>query len=357
MFPTEPAMPDDTAPLGPGWFLGICGVLTVAMLAAVCFLPHDRYLRFSALHDAAVVKAGWIYQRIHVDKNPIDVVFIGTSHTLMAVDSALVEGGYRKSAGRPLHVVNFALEHFGRDNQYLLAREAIENRTIALLVLEVTEEEERALHPAFGALADPGDILTAPLLINPSWFPNLSGLPIRQVSLFRSSAARIASGKSDEPGLKFYRGAHWDDTYIEAGSPADPIRNAKPRLDAPGAAELERQRLRYQALSRNKRALPGPLHALEGRANRVYLREIVALARAHGVALRFLFLPSYAATAGPSVNEPEFAAIPVWHPAEAMARTDRWYDVNHVNYRGAEAVSAWLATKLQEEKAAGILKR
>ena len=200
-------------------------------------------------------------------------------------------------------------------------------------------------------------LVTAPMLINTSWLPNLAALPMRQISLFWQTAMRIARGTDPDPNPKFYRGVHWDETYIVAGSPANPIGNAKPRLLAPGAAELERQRLHYRALNQNKRALPGPLRVLEQRASRIYLREIVALAKSKGVALRFLFLPSYAATAGPSVAEAEFAGIPVWHPAAALTRTDWWYDVNHVNYHGAGAVSRWLADRLIEEKAAGTLKR
>lgn len=169
-------------------FLGLMTALVLLIVAGICLLPHSRLVRFSSLPEPAVTKAGWIYERIHDDQTPLDVVFIGTSRTVFGVDSARVETDYRQNTGHDLHVVNFALQHLGRDLHYLLAREALLNRAVKLLVVEVTEDEPRDLHPAFAPLADAEDIIFAPIFINVSYFSNLGQLPLRQAQLFLRSA-------------------------------------------------------------------------------------------------------------------------------------------------------------------------
>jgi hypothetical protein len=122
--------------MSPGRYLALVTGLALALIISVCLLPHSRHLRFASIRDLAVVKAGWIYERIHDDPTPIDVAFIGTSHTVFGVDSAEIEGTVQYLSNRQLHVVNFALEHLGRNVHWLLAREMIEARHVQLLVLE-----------------------------------------------------------------------------------------------------------------------------------------------------------------------------------------------------------------------------
>src|SRR4051812_13787892 len=66
-------------------FLWAVFFTAVVALCAACALPDNRYLRFLSLTDSAVVKARWIYERIHFDPAPIDIVFIGTSHSVFGI--------------------------------------------------------------------------------------------------------------------------------------------------------------------------------------------------------------------------------------------------------------------------------
>src|ERR1700691_2202941 len=85
--------------IAPLHFFCIMLATTVALLGMACALPDDRYLRYQALTEKAVVKVGWIYERIHFDPAPIDVVFIGTSHTVFGIDSKKVEQACRDAGG------------------------------------------------------------------------------------------------------------------------------------------------------------------------------------------------------------------------------------------------------------------
>lgn len=340
--------------LTPKRFITLTVMLMLAIVVGVCVLPHSRHLRFASLQEPTVVKLGWLYERIHDDPTPIDIIFIGSSHTVFGVDSAEVERRARLLIGQDVHVVNFAVQHLGRDVPWLLAREAIEARNVKLLVVEVTEDESRALHPAFASLADPSDLIDAPLLINPSYFSELAELPSRQISLFLRT---MLPGAFDAaPGFNpiQYRGAHWDDTWAQEGSIVAPIHPVVPRITSPSATKMENERVHWARLTSNKLSLPSSLSWLEWRANLQYIDRIVALARRHGVALRVLYLPSYHSATHPTqVAVYEKLGLMWYPPPELLADRLLWNDVNHLNYYGSLVLASWLAKCIAKEHIPG----
>jgi len=344
-------MVTERSDLAPKRFFALTAALILAIIVGACLLPHDRHLRFASLQEAAVVKTGWIYERIHDDPTPIDVIFIGSSHSVFGVDSAEVERNVRRLIGQDVHVTNFALQHFGRDVPWLLAREAIKARKVRHLVVEVTGEESRAMHPAFASLADPSDMLTAPLVVNLSYFSDLAQLPLRQISLFLRTMLPGAFGAAPGFNPTQYRGAHWDDTWAQEGSTVAPIHPVRPRNTSPSAAEMEHERVHWAQLTASKLSLPPSLSWLEWRANLQYIDRIAALARQHSVALRFLYLPNYRGPARPIQATAYEKLAPIWYPPPTLL-ADRlfWSDVNHLNYYGARALAAWLATCLADER-------
>ena len=322
----------------------------LALLIVLCLLPHDRYLRFQSLTDPQVVKASWIFERIHFDPPPIDVVFIGTSHTVFGIDSAEVERDCRVAGGNHCASVNFGLQHLGRDLHWLIAREVLEARKPRLMVIEVQEKEPRAMHPAFPYLANSDDLVGAPLVINTAYFPNLARLPLRQTSLWARTAmpALFGSRTAFDPAL--YRGPHWDDTYAEAGSREHPIAEPRPRTAILSAKELEFERSHPQATDGTVSRLPGPLHALEYRATLIYLDKLIGLARLKGIQVRILYMPSYGNILPPEFSNYYEHTAPVWEmPQDVRLRPELWLDVGHLNNAGAVEFSRWLGKKLAKE--------
>jgi hypothetical protein len=331
------------------FFLLMCATAAM-LLAIICLLPHDRYLRFQSLTDPAVVKASWIFERIHFDPAPMDVLFVGTSHSVFGIDSAEVERECRSAGGQHCASVNFALQHLGRDLHWLIAREALDVRKPRLLIIEVQETEPRAMHPAFPYLADTDDIIGAPIIINTTYFSNLAHLPLRQVDLWTRTQLPVLfySRTAFSPAL--YRGSHWDDTYAETGSTEHPISNPRPRTGTYSAAELEFERAHPQSTEGAAPHLPGPLHALEYRATLSYLDKLINLAHVKDVPVRFLYMPSYGDTQQPEFAELYRHAAPMWEmPQDIRSRPELWLDVGHLNNAGAAAFSRWLGEKIAKE--------
>ena len=319
----------------------------IALLILLCLLPDNRYVRFQSLTDSAVVKVGWIYERLHFDPSPIDIAFLGTSHTVFGINSEVVERTCRNAGGKNCATVNFGLQHLGRDLHWILAREALETCAPRMLIIEVQESEPRAMHPAFPFLANPGDIVAAPILINTSYFDALVRLPLRQMTGFANARAPKLLGVRTQFDSKLYRGAHWDDTYSEQGSIEHPIVQPVPRIEVHTVAELEEQRRHLQARERRLLKLPAQLGWIEYRANLLYLKKIILLARNKGVPVRFLYMPTFHGAPSPDSDAFYQGLAPVWRmPRQILDRPDLWLDVGHLNTKGADAFSKWLGEKI-----------
>jgi hypothetical protein len=323
----------------PGRFLLTLGGLAVALLAGVCVLPHDRYIRFQAAREPEIHKIGWVYERIHFDPTPLDVVLVGSSHTEYDLDGAAIEKSLAGSPAADWHVANLGIIHPGRDLDYLMASEALDFAHPRLLLIEVQYEEPRATHPAFALFADAGDIVGAPLVINTNYPSNLAHLPARQVSLGVHSLlpALFDDRRRFEPAL--YRGTQFHDSLAELGTTI-------PRDTVLSTGQLCEQQDQFLRQTGGKTRLPASLRGLEFRVSLLYLAKIVALARKHHVPFAFLYLPGWDQAAQPTEVGVYRSYGAVWSAPEVFAQKGIWQEVNHMNLAGEAALSQWLGRRI-----------
>ena len=325
--------------LRPISMLMIAAATAAILLTLISLLPHDPYVRFQQLSRESIhyERVKWIYERINFDQRPIDIAFIGTSHTQSGVNSGFIEAAL-KAKGDQRHVVNFAVPHLGRDLQYLIARELIEHRHVDTLVIELQQVENRAPHPGFQRLATLADIAAAPLFINTGAVDNLARLPMRQIELFlatqRPSWFGLHSGFN--PGQ--YEGPHFDDTYRLHG-------NEMPRTAVHSRAYFNEELRNIRAnIARNAKL--GLLNDFLYRYNDIYLKRLVELAERQSVRLVFLYLPFLGAEPVPE-HQSWFAQHgELIVPLAVIDDEKLWQNADHLNFYGANTLSAWLAATL-----------
>ncbi len=326
------------------------GIAVFGMLAC-CFLPHDRYIRFQtvATESDYYVPLKWIYERIHFDTTPIDIAFVGTSHTQSGVKSEVVDAALREHHA-DLHSVNLALPVPGRDIEYLLAKELIESRPIRTLVIELQEDEPIDPHPCFQRLADGWDLLSAPVLWNSGLVDNFVRLPERNLALFIRSWFPTLFGLHRRFDSADYVGPYWDDTYAMhtregLGDPRTVIH--PPAFFDPYIANLKKVAEQNSALARRLSILPLRDNLLY-RYHIIYLRAMIALAREHGVKVVFLYLPSLHGQEEPHDAAEFRQSGPILVPHAALEDIGLWQNVGHFNAFGAVQVSRWLGGVLAE---------
>jgi len=323
---------------------------TVLLVVGACLLPHDRYLRFKSSTDVDFVKYGWTYERIHFDKRPIDVAFFGTSGTMLAVNSALVEKSFAAASGEAVNVVNFSHADTGRDADYLIARELLQKARPRVLVIEMGEIEGGRLNPSFELLAEPSDLLQAPLIVNPNYFTNLVRLPGRQLSLFARTMAPGVFGDSTQFNPATYRGPHWDNPEVGAtGRFRAAVYDGTTSESELKADQRKRATLIWAPNPHLPLAIQAALWRLKPRANLIYLRKLLDLAKQHAVPVRFLYMSAWRDSGVARQADFYRRYAPTWKYPGDIDRADWWYNSSHLNRNGSIAFSDWLGRRLAED--------
>lgn len=328
----------------------IGGIAAALALIGMVLLPHDRYIRWQAMQTESYARLGWIYERIHFDPTPIDIAFIGTSHTMNGIDASAVGEKIAEVANssgshaQSLHVVNFAIPMYGRNLHWLIVRELLKNRKVGMLVLEIFENETRKPHPLFIYPADVSDVLNAPTFVNFNYFPDIVRLPYRQFSLFVKTQWPNQFGLRSHFDAKHYDGSTVDNTrFVQVhGKALTPIRDR--RLD-PAKLEADRQ---LRAKEKNLHMLGRRFDWLEYRYVRYYVEQILDLADERGVPVKFLYLPSYGQPDVPYDTVIYEGRGEIITFKDILAKQENWEDVAHLNLYGAAEVSARVGSLLAQ---------
>jgi hypothetical protein len=321
----------------------LAAVVALAALTGSLAIPHDRYIRWQDMRSEAWARLGWIYERVHFDETPIDIAFIGTSHSMNGINGAAVQAELAMAGGGCRHVANFAYPSYGRNLHWLIARELLEHRELRTLVIEVFENESRKAHPFFINVAEVSDVLEAPLLVNFNFFADIAQLPARQVMLGLKTLLPERFGLRRRPDPAHYDGPDVDNTRrVQVGGVAlTPLRD---RVLPSGQLDAAAARTRS---AKNTNMLGARFEALEYRYPRHYLDRILDLAKRRGVTVKFLYLPGYAYALG----QPRDPSLYAGHgelltTGKLLADPGYWYDPEHLNLQGAAVLSAELGRLL-----------
>jgi hypothetical protein len=314
-------------------------------LAALFALPHDKYLRYQVPNDPEAPNSYWIYERIHFDPAAIDVAFLGSSRTGQSIHSGRLQEDLARK-GMNINAVNFFCVRAGVNIQYVIAKELLTNRKVKLLVLEITEREERKPHDAFVLYADSGDILRAPLIVNLNYLSDIGQLPGRQVSLAFQTALQSLGLRHPDFLPPPYEGSHLD--YAEKITTLDHVSHSKSIFHS--EAEIERMRTEWLQQLR-QHVLPQSLSDLEFRFPRYYENEILDLARAHGTKVVFLYTPQYGGPENPAPYAMYSNRAELINPWPALQDYGLWSDENHLNWAGAQRMTDFVAEALSSDAA------
>jgi len=316
----------------------------VVLCSATLLLPHDRYIRYQQLGETIQFHALWDYHRIQFDETPIDIAIIGNSRLQAGISAPQLQEGLSRQLGRPIHVANLSLAQEGRDAHYAVAKQLLANHPeVQLIILSAIEQMPRESHPAFPTIADPGDVVSAPVLLNRSYFANLATLPFRQISLTIQSLLPSAFDVSGEFDPTRYAGSDLDTSK----SFDTPTGNHVDRDSIHAATELmPTARERFESIT--PPMLPSRLADWEFAVERSYTRRIARLAEANDTRLAFLYVPIFHFDP-PLDNQPFYDELGTVLDARFLATDPRNYsDYGHTNRIGSARLGQWLAMQMQE---------
>jgi hypothetical protein len=328
-----------------GRFLGTVAAVFAGCCAFAVALPHDPYIRYQSFEGTIFDRLGWVYDRLHHDPTPIDVLFIGSSRTARGADAAAIEAALA-DLGRPgLHVANISLPAAGLDIRLTTLREALRaHPEIRLVVLGMVEALPRDGHQAFGDLATAGEVLGAPWIVNRRLPGHLAGLPYRQMELALASRVPAAFGHRAAFDPAAYIGPTPDHRRFNiAGWGA--FTDTPPDTSAEHAEAMAREsRMRRRQIT--PPVLPAALSDIEFGVSRTYLRRIARLLEAEGIDLAFSFLPFYGGYAEPLDAGWLAGVAPVWSADFLMDDPVNYTDAAHASGQGIDLLAPWFARQI-----------
>lgn len=287
-------------------------------LAATLFCIHipEKY-SYSYIRNAGCQgRSDWIYERIFEDTAQLDVVFIGTSHTMNAIDDSLIE-----THVNGLKVLNMAFCDFGRSFDYVIVKHLLQFKKPRILSIEVRESEAKLGHLQFAYLASGKDVLCAPMWFNRSWFGDVS-----RALQFRLQYVREYLTEQDH-----FRISSPDTGLLYGFNPAV------------GVAD------EYSLRDKTSTELRGFLNNQLDYASFYYIVEIKKLCSENEVKLIFHYLPEYGHPVSSlskgkyCVNDEYLFAMKDTFYSNKL----NWFDAGHLNSTGAEIYSKTISETLK----------
>lgn len=283
--------------------------------------PVSKESMYKELQNDCVGYASWIYDRIYNNPAPVDIAFVGSSHTIFGIDDTLMDQQIHSS-----QVTNFGYCRPGRNLNYLMARDLIEEKRPEMIILEVQEFEKPFSHPIFPYMAETRDLLTMYPWFNPNWFSDLSIAVQYRLQLIQES---IWNNKAN-----YFYDARLHGRIAFSDTASVEVLNAR----------IEENKSKFQpSESKLKFDHTFPHH---------YLEKIVKLCQESNIKLTFLYLPSYGSEEQfPYPLEYLETFAPVWIPPTSIWKNqDYWYDAGHLNQSGAIKLTEWVVGKINEQE-------
>lgn len=297
----------------------------VAGVVALFVMPVDKEYAYGFLFKGGCQgRSPWIYKQLFKDTGAIDIAFIGTSHTMNALNDQWIEDTIRAATGKNIRCCNLSYCGFGRDLDYIITRDLLQNKMVKTLVVEVREKEHEFGHLYFPYIAGSADLLTAPGYYNRSYLPNIYKSFLFRLQYLREKITREDEKRKVEIAHSRY-GVSINYGHIESAE-----------LDSAKSRAALRKKNEIQAIQ-TAVTLPAMY----------YVEQLSSLAKLHHVSLVFIYLPAYSGQASIQEIQEKYGkwGTVVFCPAVYQNKS-MWADDEHLNSSAAALVSGTLAKSL-----------
>lgn len=289
------------------------------LMATILFIiPFNKQFGYLYIKGSCFNRGAFIYDRVFENNNPVDVAFIGTSHTLNAINDSLLETTFPNT-----NFSNIAYCWQGINMEYVLLKDVITQKHPDKIVFEVREREEQISHKMFPYIADNNDIWQQPFLSNPSCFGNVLTALATRVEMQTKQKHVILNNNVTNKKFGF-----------------------EARGEFASISDLEKSK---QVQFNNYNNSTGKLmnDTLSG-YTLFYFEKMMQLCTQYNVQIYFIYLPNYGGVLAESINISSYKkyGTVLLPPDSIMNNKNNWANTSHLNSKGAQLLTTWLADNL-----------
>ena len=285
-------------------------------------MPYNKEFGYSYRKNVDC-NTSWIYYRLFQNQTPIDIAFLGTSHTGCGINDSLLETLLLKQ----MNVVNLAYCTKGRNIQYPLIKDLVLTKKPRIVFLEVTEDEFASSHKDFSYIADLKDVFSPQLAYNPTILNDF----------YQAFNARFNYTKKQ---LK-------NELELEPLSSSLKNHSYIPFNFSASEQDMEKHKKKNSTKYKKYSSLT---HNIKISSPKKYIKKIYEITQKEHITIIFLYLPSY----GTALEKPlEYDFYKqygdVWIPPNSIFLNPKnWVDSEHLNANGSHEIANWLSNQLSE---------
>lgn len=287
------------------------------MVAAIILLqmPIDKKFAYTTIENSCYNRGAYVYSRIFENPEPIDVAFIGTSHTMCAINDSIL------TASSPNYTyANVTFCWQGVNTEYVILKDLLKHKSPKFVVFEVREREENVSNKVFPYIADGEDIFAQPYFKNKSTWGNFFNAIFTRVDALRTNNEIIIDS------LKQHK-----------------LFGYEPRGETADVQSLQ-QMAKNQLKNYNKvngRYLNDTLSGYTA----YYFEAMMQLCKEYNAQPIFLYLPNYGDILKKPINSATYEKYGkiIAPPPYLMKAYENWSDGSHVNELGAYRISVVLS--------------
>lgn len=291
-----------------------CLLFCVPIFLLLYLLPINNRLKYQELKNDCFNHCLWIYDRIFTNEKPVDIAFIGSSHTINGVNDRLIT-----SSSNNIQAANFGYCRLGMDLNYALAKEVIENKKPKHIIIEVRESEDRYSHPVFPHIAQSKAVVFPSLFFNKLLVSNVWTHFSYKLEIFQEGVYNydsIAPIRKSDYGFV---------TSADTVS-IDILNQIRAEKSKPKAVTPTFEEDFHQCFPRS------------------YTKKISDLCAEQHVKLHFLYIPSYGSADKPNDYDEYIKYGDVMLPPKTIFNNvSNWHDDGHLNLGGSEELSLWIS--------------
>jgi hypothetical protein len=297
--------------------------LIIIPVALLFLAPYPKKFAFNYIKNDCYNHGAWIYDRINSNQEPVDIAFIGSSHTIHAFQDKKIEELLETNS----RVTNLGYCRIGRNLEYILLKLLLEKKSPKMVVIEVNEDEAKNSHDIFPYLANSKDLFYTPTPINRDYFSDLFNGGSARLEYFKEHFIFRNKYPEINPELYGY--------------------TAESRIVTD--LELEENEKKWQ--KRFKRYESEMITNIKIKYPFAYLNKMIKMLNDKKIPFIFVYLPEY----GSKMKSPKYAdqyeklskvLIP---PADILNNKTNWMDAAHLNNNGSVLLSKWIAESLKKE--------